>query len=303
MIYEIIKGFRFFENFFAQNLRTMNHSDIMSLCKGFEYEKISQGEFVFQKGDAPNNKLYVILSGKVGIIIPKDEHPLSPLLLRSLRSNILQKQISKKKLGFKPKENPQDNSLNTSKVTFKDLEVDLIDEREKPLKQGKAGLAKLRSIAGPLSFMYQKEKAVKKIASVEEEKTQDVGINNRIMTENEGQETNEKEQNLNGLSEPKIFEEYASTFGTFVRYLETGESFSESDGSRSTSMLCSTDCEFLVITKQQFDCIFLKKDIEKETFLKRVFPFIGEISKINLNYILYSFKVTCFDFIMRHLID
>jgi len=268
----------------------MDHSDLMSLCKGFEYEKVPQGDFVFQKGDVSNNKLYVILSGKVGIIIPRDEQAPSPLLLRSLRSNILRKQGSKKKLTRM--KDIQESALN--KVTFKEPETDSLEDKSRSPK-GKAGLMKLRSIAGPLSFMYQKEDTSKKIDYIEEKTKEDVTLSNRTMVAR-NEEVNEEEENLSGLADAQKFEEYAKIFGNLVRCFEMGESFGElalkNDAPRAASVLCSTDCEFLVITKQQFNLIFLKKDREKEIFLKSIFPFIDSTSTINYNSILYSFQVT-----------
>ena len=48
----------------------MDFANLLSLCQGFEYEKVASRQFVFQKDDPSNNKFYVIISGKVAIVAP-----------------------------------------------------------------------------------------------------------------------------------------------------------------------------------------------------------------------------------------
>ena len=54
-------------------MRAMNQSDVLLLCKEFKCEKFSAGDYVIQKGEASNDKFYVIISGQVGILIPNDK--------------------------------------------------------------------------------------------------------------------------------------------------------------------------------------------------------------------------------------
>ena len=93
------------------------------------------------------------------------------------------------------------------------------------------------------------------------------------------------------------FEEEIAKYGKWLRDLEVGESFGDlallSDAKRSASVLCKSDCEFLVVTKDQFDSLFLKKEAEKEEFIKLIFPFLtaDTISPGGFSMLLYSFKV------------
>jgi CRP-like cAMP-binding protein len=48
----------------------MDSSNVLELMKGFTYERFNMGKFIFKEGDKSNNKFYIIISGKVGIIIP-----------------------------------------------------------------------------------------------------------------------------------------------------------------------------------------------------------------------------------------
>jgi len=111
----------------------------------------------------------------------------------------------------------------------------------------------------------------------------------------ESEESEEEEENWADIEKQK-FEEYADKFGKIVRYLKEEESFGElalkNNSKRTASILCKTDCEFLVIEKQQFDVLFGQEQKDKEEFLRMVFPSLGTniTSRDNFNYLVYSFK-------------
>jgi len=111
----------------------------------------------------------------------------------------------------------------------------------------------------------------------------------------EDSEESEEEEDW-AEEEKKKFEEYAEKFGKIIRYLGEEESFGElalkNNTKRTASILCKTDCDFLVIDKQQFDVIFGQEQKDKEEFLRVVFPSLGTniTSRDNFNYLVYSFK-------------
>ena len=123
--------------------------------------------------------------------------------------------------------------------------------------------------------------------------TQSISLLNELM-DNFG---DNKEEMLNAFSDDNMFEEYLSKLGKFIRCIGKGESFGElalKDSSpRSASVLCRTDCEFLILTKQHFDKMLLIKEREKEEFFRGIFPHLGSgyVSEVNFNHFLYSFKV------------
>ena len=96
------------------------------------------------------------------------------------------------------------------------------------------------------------------------------------------------------------YDDFISDYGHLIGLKLEGESFGDlalkHDKPRAASIFCKTDCEFLTITKQQFDLIFLKKEQDKENFLKEVFPFIPSLiaSSLNFNNLFCSFQVSFF---------
>lgn len=99
------------------------------------------------------------------------------------------------------------------------------------------------------------------------------------------------------FTDPEQYDDYVSKLGTVIATLEKETGFGESAlvtaAPRPNNVLCRTDCEFLVITKPNFDLVFQKKEQEKENFLKSVFPLLtGElVSSGALIAILSLFKV------------
>ena len=47
---------------------------MLQLCKQMKYENVQAGNYIFQEGDLSNNKLYIVLSGRVNIIFQKDRN-------------------------------------------------------------------------------------------------------------------------------------------------------------------------------------------------------------------------------------
>jgi hypothetical protein len=69
MIYEHIKELKFFSIFFEKYMEGVEKSSMATFCRNLSYERIPMGTYVFLKGDPSNDKLYVILDGKVGVVI------------------------------------------------------------------------------------------------------------------------------------------------------------------------------------------------------------------------------------------
>jgi CRP-like cAMP-binding protein len=44
------------------------------LCKRLKYEYLVAGNYVFKEGDPSNDKYYVIIRGKVSVIVKKDRN-------------------------------------------------------------------------------------------------------------------------------------------------------------------------------------------------------------------------------------
>lgn len=69
MIYNHIKELGFFSIFFEKYMGGVEECSMATFCRDLTYERIEAGNYVFLKGDPSNDKLYVIMSGRVGVVI------------------------------------------------------------------------------------------------------------------------------------------------------------------------------------------------------------------------------------------
>jgi len=276
-IYELIRKFKFFEAFFSQNMRTMDLDSMITLCQGFRYEQFSQGAFVFEKDDPSNHKFYVILSGEVGVIIPRKHQKRNNITHKAATTIAISKQPTEEK---KPMIQSKNNSIE---ILDEETLSPWSEDGDSPMNEASSVVIphrklELKSLTQPnLHIPLGKEKLAEvKLEKIHEENKQE-GVD----------------------IAPEAFEQYSKQFGKYARTLEQGDGFGElalkNNSARSASILCKTACEFLVMTKRQFDAIFLKKEREKEDFLRAMFPFINDESQFSdINFLLYSFKVMLF---------
>jgi len=229
------------------------------------------GEVVFKEGDQSNSKFYIILSGEAAVI--KEETTKN----------------KKKKLNKTPKtcwlnsldlsSSPMGKSLlGNNSLEHLDTEI-MSSPKAKPVSHG------FFHMRGSLPNFQIKATETRKENSVSLEIIEENGLK---VTEGEIIQEEQYDQ--------EKFEEYAQKYGKVIRYIGEGDSFGElalkSDEPRSASIFCKTDCEFLVMTKQQFELIFAKKEKEKEELLASVFPFYYKaVTYADKNFFLYSFKV------------
>lgn len=105
------------------------------------------------------------------------------------------------------------------------------------------------------------------------------------------------------------FEIMVSTLGKLVRYLREGEGFGEialkRNIPRTASILCKTDCEFLTLSKEEYELGFGKMQREKEEFIYSIFPMLKTttFSIEALNSLLYSFKVIKWPYLILNPLD
>jgi len=271
----------------------------MALCKGFQYEKYPIGTFIFKKGEISNNKFYVILSGKVAIVVPKkvpipaqrrsrillDPTPTpiqKPPMKRDLSLKILTTK-NRQKLGHH-----MERSVGRSPKVGSETPV---EER----KGNKPVLRREKTMWGPFSLLYSKDDSQEKGILSERKEVDSLLL--KEIPQTKVVVSKEVEEELD-LTDEQKFQEYTAKFGKIVRFMETGESFGDlalkDNIPRQATVVCNTDCELLVISKHQFEIIFLAKEREKEEFLRSIFPFLKTLSTINFNNILYSFQVRLF---------
>lgn len=321
VIYEKIRNFRFFETFLAHNLRAMDFSNLLSLCQGFEYERVPYKKFVFQKGDASNNKFYVIISGKVAIVAPKPEMTAPTITIQQ-----------KNKVASDPKPTPGVESSPTSPIAsrnlsnFSGLSKTLVPRSVSPRKLAsqvsnyksnmllprksvlnspkKKSLKSQKTMWGPLSLLYSKDANSSSHQLSPKKNSTKLATSQSFssLVDAENQSTPRElieEDSVIEVSDNRPFGQFMADIGSLIRYMDVGEGFGElalkNNAPRSASVVCSTDCEFLIITKKQFKHLFLEKEHEKEKFLRDTFPFLNSISTISFNYILFSFKTEVYN--------
>lgn len=320
VIYEKIRNFRFFENFFAQNLRAMDFPNLLSLCQGFEYERVPYKKFVFRKGDASNNKFYVIISGKVAIVAPKADTKTPPIPIQqsykvasdpksttgieSVSPTSANRHMSNFS-GFRRTLIPRSMSPKKLTTQLSNYNHNMLPARKSVLNSPKkTSLKNQKTMWGPLSLLYSKD-ANSSSHQLSPKKNSTKLANSQSFSslmDAEKQSTPRdwvEEDSVIEMSDNRPFGQFLADIGSLIRYMDAGEGFGElalkNNAPRSASVVCSADCEFLIITKKQFKHLFLEKEHEKEQFLRETFPFLNSISTISFNYILFSFKTEVYN--------
>lgn len=302
MIYEKIKGFSSFHDFFASNLNKLDMSKILNVCQYFKYEKYNRGDFVFKQGDPSNDKFYIILSGEVAVMNnqrlgdfgstqPYATASKSPqsLTFITAKDYSTTKQASSNSVTDVVKKGPILKNLkeiDTQKKVLQRLD-NVSDGSEKAPSRTKVAskMKKVYDAVKALRTMQRCLPGFKKAGSLtsEPENKEPVGTLQYLDEVEDKEETDRKE-----------FEAMASSYGTIMQYSTVGESFGElaskKNSKRSKGILCRTDVEFLVLEKQQFDEVFGKLEKEREEFLKSVFPILTSISSANYNFLVCCFK-------------
>jgi cAMP-binding proteins - catabolite gene activator and regulatory subunit of cAMP-dependent protein kinases len=280
------------------------------------------GKFVFKAGDPSNNKFYVIISGEVAVILPQNVGEWGKLTVT---------QKSKKKTQGTTHPTPQDPNAQNQPSTLSNLDQPMpTDEKKVTIVLSNSGDNtgksktesqllddKLLSNDNTPSLKMIPTPRASEVDGVKKEETPSnpkkagnsppsgfgtfvksvnkfkTGTSKKIEDEVVKEEEDE-EEDID--AQTKEFEEYASRFGRIARYSKQGESFGElalkNNAPRSAAILCKTDCEFLVITKNIYDAVFGKLEREREEFLKSAFPMLttSVTSSANMNFLLFFFK-------------
>lgn len=305
---------------------------ILALCEGFTYEKAPIGKYVLKQGDTSNNKFYVVLSGKVAVVLPDNVFSLTKVdnsltkvdennnTLKNVDQRSIIKLKSAGEIPFaKMKTNDSDGFAsdkgrkNDSKGQISPSSSECPSPSIKPIRilrtstlsevqvERSPSIRSKRASRRPTFFHRSISLANE---GMNEDKLESLVSSQLEMVREEEQAPSlmklgqiMEEEIPFDLEEDYKFEEYANKHGNIVRYLEEGETFGElalqNSSVRSASILCRTDCEFLVGTKQQFEIMFERRDQEKERFFKSSFPLLANIvvSTAGFNYFLSTYKV------------
>lgn len=377
MLFNKIKSFNFFKNFFAHYIQDMDMHSIFNICQGFSYEKIQANRTVFSQKDPSNDKFYVILSGEVAVCIKnendqinaeKDKRSASPVFRRQKKMSTYSaknpetplvrrrsKRLSSQPLSnvssdkIHPDESPKLSPTSRTSIPKKsifgrrdaqDSEIDAPHLRHftmnPPSPTRRRGdyspeshdesrlLPSVLKVGKRFSFIDHNNHRrmniiVDQIANVRAVRNQSIephtlasNFNTNSLQYLDHKDRDDRDGNYDDRhgsikmedtdfssddETPKSdFEIMVLSLGKLVRYLREGEGFGEialkRNIPRTASILCKKDCEFLTLSKEQYELGFGKMQREKEDFIHSIFPMLKNITfSIDiLNSLLYSFK-------------
>jgi len=188
---------------------------------------------------------------------------------------------------FKMRKSPEEINSRKSSTTKK---------RRGSSSNQSSGMQKMRAVVRTITAVRGMQKALEsRLKSVQNDENFEIDAGTLNYLDQE-MESESEEETLNE-EDKKEFEEEAKKYGQLMRYVHKGEGFGEQglkkNTPRSASMICRTNCEFLVLEKQQYDVVFGRVQREKEEFLRTVFPNLdlNSMSTANFNYLMCSFKV------------
>lgn len=289
----------------------MDMPKLLNLCQGFKYETCKRGEFVYRQGDSSNQKFYVVLSGEVAIVNTQrlgdfGEAPVSATIAKSPMSQTFLTSMgssSKKSLVLSARDSDRKIAslkefVSERKKAIKRLEG-INDNRDdtgdaQPLSATDVGksktVTKLRAVYDAVKALRTMQKCLpslkKGVSSLNDIEKKDSTAPGTLQYLDEGEDDNKEGR--------KDFEALANQYGNVTQYLGVGESFGEQalkkNVPRQSSIMCSENCEFLTLEKQQFDDVFGKIEKEKEEFLRTVFPMLNSFSSANANFLMCCFK-------------
>lgn len=226
------------------------------------YEKYSPGQIIVSEGDKSNNKFYVVLSGKVNILIRNNEkvfisENIQKKFMQTINNERHSVQENSPLLMAPPK-------LMETKMNF----------RKKSLNP---------QILTPISSEPRK-------------KTIRIHPDNNKIEENYME--NSKNLSFKDFSIDHILLKFKE-MGYINKELEKGEGFGEvalldSKARRTATVLALTNLELIVILKKDFLLIrqkFSKEYKQKKKFIVSVIPFLKTInSSSTLDNLIFSFK-------------
>ena len=281
------------------------------------------GKFVFRQDDPSNNKFYVILSGEVGIITNKNYSDLYARdkevyektvrltsALRGSSRNTLSCVSSLSQLDASTKH--ELDEIDENRFKYSDKKSPSIVRRRDSKGASLTALAKLTNYMGTSIMPKDKFKEIMNNTSLKSGEKQ---------KKEDGHESEDDEEKAKEKVDNSEFKKFASRYGFLVRILSKGAEFGdagihslylffrsnfcvftalkEPGKKRSASILCKTNCEFLVINSQTYNDFIRRKSDLKSEFLVKSFPFLASVSSSQMrNKILYSFTVILITYLM-----
>ena len=273
-----------------------------------KYEYVPAGKYVFKEGDASNDKFYIILSGKISVILKSDAN----VFMNENRAPPVEEKKSATRVASKEQIREPESPMSALK------DEDVKFSRKKSIDKGTIkSLSSIQSTSPTQSltslptanrirklsvfarsvvrFSTIAKKKNEVIQETEEEHKQKIKSQVDRLKEiankaSEGRtiiqqdpSDSKKKTNKKKLKRENTLK---IELGTINKEMKEGEAFGEKalsskDAKRSASILTNTDCEFIVVMKRDYINImgrYNKEDRLKMEFLKNNLHYIDKIS-------------------------
>ena len=312
----MIKEMKFLAQFFEESAKNYDSFFVFRLCNNLKYEKFKKGEVVFAQHEPSNNKLYVILSGKVMIQKKEDLDKIMAIRERKTLQEIPLET---------PFNSPSNKNLRLAETSLLPIKVASIDSFDRIPKEEEDESDGEINIDRSHYELYEKQYAEKhrrdaylninnnfnprKTSSFQIIET---SINNSLFNTATSPEFRRNlkvpYEEINSCQKwsmllsrhfskilkkpfkiqksdiisPNLLETLLRKYGNIIRIMEKGEGVGEKalieNNPRSATVCTITPCEFLILEKKDLKHA---KD-EFEGVLKRRTDFLIESLKLNL---------------------
>lgn len=239
------------------------------MCRAMRYESVSAGQYIFKEGDPSNDKFYIILSGVVSVVLKSDSNVFMEENIEDENKEFgnMQSEVISKKKNQRTTQNIKKISLfarTVAKFSVISRKKNKDDEKEKiqQEEQNRHQASKFKEAAQKALEEDENSQPEQRGRSPEKRKTLKRTPDRRATTE----------------------------LGVINKQIKAGESFGEraltnKDAKRNASILTNTDCELIILMKQDYMSImerYNKESRNKLEFLKKNLPYVNKISSASV---------------------
>lgn len=255
-----------------------------------KYEQISGSNYVFEEGDQSNNKLYIVLTGSVSVILNEDKNVFIEENLNNDAGDEECNQATQEREELAKLIQQRRNSNTTKKVSI-------------PTKKFYAAVDALTAIS-TLTRCTKKTLTMSPVVKKESgsnsyDTLQNQDIDSPSLVPKQTRSNKSKVRKRIAAKDPQGLIALATQLGMINKEIKAGEAFGEKaltskDEKRSASILTNEDCEFIILMKVDYLNIVGKYNLENKTklqFLRENIPFIDKVLSTSiLDDYLYIFN-------------
>lgn len=260
-----------------------------------KYESIPAGNYIFKEGDSSNDKFYIILSGRVSVVLKSDPN----VFMEENRE--FESELIPNRMRSQTKETKSLSSLNYEETatilqTAEKTPITLNNLDDTQVSAIRKISAVARTVAR-LSVIQKRKRAGDEIIETEEEHNEKIKQEVNHLKEagkNAIQCEKGSFKDLDPETTPQIGRKGSRKrrthnlnpeIGVINKELREGECFGEralgsKEAKRMASILTNTDCEFIILLKKDYLNImsqYNKENRLKLEFLKKHLPYVDKI--------------------------